>query len=354
MTIGRRAAASALFVIGQAVIATKDNEQFSGVVKRFKSGDIVRIHLDSGGFANFDKSQLAYRLCDTEGCGRKTQSIYRYCDVCLGLNVPVKEEEQPDIEKKGGKEMSFIQYLIDWKKRPNGKKPRNFTCDTNDIHFYGWWRKTKVQNTDEITWAIDIFAKRTGQTYSIEPIYYTENPLKNYKSLNADICAAMNKFMHQTLNGEAHSLDTLQAKARFPVLKIKRIATIDKIILSLREIRDTGIRAGGTRYLEIHGDADDGPTVRFIVDLTMQAIITEGKPPPIEGGAGAMFDGAKKGERHGHRLAVVPQKGNVEDLVKELKKAKEADNKPLQRKLRAIMRKMGHRGASRTIDKSKK
>jgi hypothetical protein len=359
MVMGRRAKAEALFKLGQAVIVTTDGEQFRATVKKFKKSGKVRVIFDSGGEGTIPKEQLSPRLCATEGCNRHPQAQYEFCDVCLGINVvdaeAVEDDPAEDPEKKGGREMGFMQYKIRWQQpKKEGKKPKYFHVNDpeHDIRFYGWWRKTKVVNTDELRYNIDIFAKHAEHEYSVESISYETNPLKNIKSLEADICAAMNKFLYQTINGTAQSLETLEAKARFPVIKIKRMATIDRIILELKACRDTAIRAGGLRLVEIHGDNAESPTIRVFVDLTMQAMGFKGKIPSLE--HGAMFDTAKKGERHGHKLTLQPSSKNVEDLVKQLKAAKDAGNKGLARKIRATLRSMGHRGGARSLDAKKK
>lgn len=165
----------------------------------------------------------------------------------------------------------------------------------------------------------------------------------------------MNKFLHQTVNGHAESIDNLQARARFPVIRIKRLATIDQILLKLREIRDTSIRAGGERLIEIHGDEEDkdAPRVRFILNLTTQAMGMKGRVPSLLDGG--MFDKPiQKGAKHGERLKLIPSEGNVQALVKALKEAKEKDDQPLARKIRATLRKMGHRGGGRSLEKKAK
>jgi hypothetical protein len=357
MTVGRRAKASAIFQVGQPVIVTSDGVQFNAVVWKFKDDGKVRVKKEDGTKVSVSKFQLTPRQCLTEECGRIPRPECAYCDICMGINPADAQDEPPEPDedpmKKGGREMSFVQYDIIWEKRSNGKRAKFFKCKLEDhnVEFYGWWRKSRNMNDDRIVYAIDIFAKRNGHDYTIESIFYDKNPIKDVRSLNADLNAAMNKFLHQTVNGHAEALDTLQAKARFPIIHIKRLRTIDALILKLKEVRDTGLRAGGKRLVEFKGDEDEGPTVRVFVDLTTQALVLKGKVPDLE--TGSVLDAAIRGEK-GRKLSIKGDSKNVDSLIAELKKAKAENNTATCRKIRQLLRKLGHKGGSRTAVKKGK
>jgi hypothetical protein len=162
------------------------------------------------------------------------------------------------------------------------------------------------------------------------------------KSLNADICAAVNKWFHCHEVG-AESLSTIQKRASEPIVRINRLATIDTLILKLKEFRDTAIRCGGNRFLFFEGDHKGDPKFGLHICVTDQAIALQGKVPSLY--AGAVFDNVTgtRGERP-KRLEVVATPGNARSLIDQLKAAKARGDVAEQRKIRATMRKVGIKG----------
>lgn len=242
----------------------------------------------------------------------------------------------------------FNQYGVKW-----DKTMVNFKAATTEgIDFYGWWRKMEVRGSDQVAYAIDMFARRiidkVEREFTIDSLTYVDvDPRKSIKSLNADICAAMNQWFHRNLHDNANNLDQLYKQAKHPTLYLTRIGSMDALILRLKEFRETAIRCGGSRLFEMTGDKP-GPTIHVVVNVTDQAIMLEGKVPRIKGGHGSIIDHAAetKGKDPGRAKTATstPMEGNVKSLVERLKSTKDRGE---ARKLRAVLRKMGHSGGAR-------
>jgi len=233
-----------------------------------------------------------------------------------------------------------------------------FTGDDYDgigVEFHGCWRKARFgEANNEKCWAIDIWARRNGQTYAIQSIpYFEKDPREDIRSLNADIGAAVSKWFYYHLNGNILSVDDWRKKAEHPMTRITRLETIDRLILKLREVRDTAIHAGGERQVDIRGDDESCPPMRIFINVTSQAIALKGKPPSLYDGA--VFDnieGRKSGHNHktkGHSITLTPDDSNVEVLVAQLDAAKAAGDKSEARRIRGTLRKIGHKGGGRTF-----
>lgn len=243
-----------------------------------------------------------------------------------------------------GNEANFNRYEVKW----NPEKTFFSFQVLEGIGFYGWWRKSKIMKTETEVFCVDMYAKyedSEGRTrdYTIDSIPYDTDPRISMSSLNADICAACNRWFHHTINGNSHSIETLQKQADHPTVRINRIETIDRLLMKLREVRDTAISAGGTRIASIEGDERGSPTMTIIIDVTPQAIALEGRIPPL---ASAAMDRVVTGER-GEKVVNVPDSKNVQALVEQLKRADPVN----ARKIRATLRSMGHRGGSRSMAK---
>lgn len=227
----------------------------------------------------------------------------------------------------------------------------NFSFDTQGVHFYGWWRKATHN-----LFSIDIYAiwerkdergEKVKDEFTVESIQYHDgDPRKNPQSLDVDITAACNKWFSTKLNGSLKSLEELLRLAKNPTIRVTRVETIDRMIMKMREFRDVAIRSGGTRILTLTGDHPQDIPIHIAINVTAQAMLMQGKPPALD--KGGMYDGikGKRGEKvEAKRIVNIPDKANVEELKAQLKASKD---KKEQRKIRAILRKMGHKGGARS------
>ena len=297
----------------------------------------AKVQKDSGGLRIIKLKYLTKlpTRCRTKGCTRPAKRN-GYCKICfkrLSAELPELDDDRKPLK----------YYGIDWdKSRVNFK----FATD-NGISFYGWYRKMKLRSADALGYAIDIFAKRDEREYMLDPVVYVEDPRENPKSLDADILAAATKWYTQSLSENVARLDRLQKLAGSPRVHFKRLESLDRTILKLKEFRDVAIRAGGTRLFEMKGDNDSEPSVSVVVNFTMQAMGLKGKTPSLY--QGAVFDAATEGGREKDRrragvIANVPDKGSVKDLVDLLHRSKDEKER---RKIRATLRKMGHKGGGK-------
>jgi len=259
----------------------------------------------------------------------------------------------PVVKLKSVSGKGFEMYGVKW----NPEKV-NFKVESQEtgIHFYGWWRKSKVTSTQELVYCIDIYAVREGKDFTVKSItYYETDPREQLKSLNADIIAVLNRWFHENLRDDVYTIDHLLAQAKHPSLKITRLSTIDNLILRLREYRDTAIRAGGQRIVELRGDTE-APPVMINMDLSAAAYALKGRPPAIDSGMGLVVDTAgENGNRRKDmprptRAVHIPDAGNVSAIVKQLQDAKASGDEAMARKLRATLRKMGHKGGARLVN----
>lgn len=222
-----------------------------------------------------------------------------------------------------------------------------FGFDYEDVRFHGWWRKIKVD-----LFAIDIYAKKeveggTFREFAIEGLHYREDPRSNMDKLDSDIIARCSWWFRVKLNGQAELIDELIRKATQPTVVIRKVQSIDKILFTLREFRDTAIRCGGRRYFEIAGDAEK-PTMLLDVDLSslkgnVPALIAPAAPPrpgqPPQ----------KKSAESKPRAASAPVEGDVAELLQKLKAAKSNGDQAAQRKIRAALRAKGHKGGIKAV-----
>lgn len=267
------------------------------------------------------------------------------------------DAEQDQIAVAGS---GFRQYPIKW-----DNQMCNFTLDVVShgvkLHFYGWWRQTRFGRAqDEIGYAIDLFCKyeKDGTPYelTVAPLMYANDPRRNMESLNADICAAANQWMFKRLSYNAQTLDDLIQRAKEPTIVINRLETIDRIITQLRDFRDTAIVSGGTRTFTAHGDSGD-QKINIRINVTAQAIALEGKPPSLVTGslADAVLRTRSQNRRGAHdadpdnrprRLTPTADPANVQALVRKLR---DTTDKSEQRKIRGLLRRMGHKGGARNV-----
>ena len=252
-------------------------------------------------------------------------------------------------ERKGKKEsrttspnVGFNQHNIKW-----DKDNINFTFKAENGKFYGWWRKTAM--ADDTAYAIDLHVEYNGHRYNVDTLSYLgTNPLDDIYSLNADICAAANKWFYYKCEETFDTIEQLKLKADKPTITLRRLESIDNILIRLREFRDTAIRSGGFRCIIMNGDDeknDPSGGLRIQIDLTSQALGLNGRVPRLlEGGALDDIGDGKKSKKGHSAPRAAASKESVDILMKQLKKSTDKTEK---RKIRAKLRKMGIHGGTR-------
>lgn len=238
-------------------------------------------------------------------------------------------------------------YKIKW-----DKEKINFYFDTDDgLHFYGWWRYAKILHTDTMFNAVDVYVKREHDDPNqymdvcVDSLTYPEDPRENLQSLNADICAASNRWFYQNFNGEVRAIDQLIKQARYPTIHINQLGTLDRLIMRLKEFRHVAITSGGTRLCELAGDKKNPPLL-VSINVTEQAMALKGKAPTIL--QSTLMDSALRTKRGGdiraNAVSITADPENVKALLNQLKQTRD---KGVARKIRAMLRAMGHRGGAR-------
>ena len=267
------------------------------------------------------------------------------------LKVKLEEltsEREEDNKAEEFKAKAFTQYNVTW-----DKVGVNFRFEAEGGKFYGWWRKTKVKEGG-VMYAIDLHVEYKGHKVMVKTIGYTEDPRKDLKSLNADLCAAANLWFYRQCDSTFETIEEVMERANKPTVTIRKMETIDKILIQLKEYRDTAIRCGGRRVFMFTGDdPDNDPSgeMRIDLDLTPQSIALEGRVPSLHQGVmldNVADDKSKKKRGRGKALKVEGSSENIQALLKKLDKT---TDKTEARKLRGQLRKMGHTGGARTKTK---
>jgi len=228
----------------------------------------------------------------------------------------------------------FTQYKIQW-----DKYKANFNSLTGSIKFYGSWRQARIfeeDGTESMAYAIDLFVTHNEKTYPVECIRYIKDPRSHMGSLNADICAAVNKWLYFKCSGTLKTIEELQHKSDSPVVEFRKSGSIDRLIFRLKEFRDTALRYGGFRALTLEGDIPGGPVVTLQTNLTDESAKLKGRVP------GLFESEATLTPRR--TLSKIEDKGAVTELLEKLQDTKD---KAQQRKIRATLRRLGCRGGLR-------
>jgi hypothetical protein len=302
-------------------------------VVKFKPSDEVNLILE-GGELGFGR---VLRTLEAEG-----KAVIKMSD---GKKVKVKLEslrlddvgEGPDFDGSG-----FTQYDVRW-----DDITVNFRVKNENALFYGWWRK--ISNT---SFAIDVNCKYLGKEYNCDVLYYDRNPRKNIDSLNADICAAVNKWLYCKCKGHIETIKSLEMKATKPTVHFETIESIDRLLIELKDYRDTAIKTGGLYTYIFTGDKAGDPTMGIELRFCRQAKALQGNVPSLYTGAmldhsADMADGTGKSARRRKDKGDVskPMSTNIDSILERLKTT---TDQAQRRKLRAVLRKMGHRGGTRS------
>ena len=305
----------------------------------FQPGDGVCITLPSGKvetgkITRIIKKEKKAILCLASG--KKIRVLLKQLIPDTDLDEAGFVEEPDEFEAQG-----FTQYDVRWDDRYI-----NFRCKNELGMFYGWWRKVSQE-----AFAIDLYCQFQGKSYNCDVLCYTEDPRDDPDSLNADLCAAINKWFYYKCRGDFETIKSLELRAIKPAIKINTIETIDKILLGLRDYRDTAIKSGGYYTFMFTGDDVNDPSMRITLDLSKQAHGLKGRVPSLYTGAALDFatdienmPRSKSKQKAQHPTNHTVFQGNIEEIIKRLK---ETTDKAQQRKFRAILRKMGHKGGAR-------
>lgn len=339
MTVGRRAAGKVWKPnVGDRVMVHDDEGvPVFGTIKKMGEAKSV-VASDTGPrwiIRNVDLAKIP-----TCKCSKPATKPDGLCDSCR----PFEDAQTVDRYKSG-----FNGNIITWS---NDKAFCKFDTD-NGIHCYGMYRKNRIHTRGEgeqIVHVIDLFATHKGTDYTINSLVYYKDPREAMQSLNADIVAATQRWAHINLQNGAETIDSLKMRANKPTIHVNRIQTLDRMILQLKEVREVAIRCGGARLVQFMGDTETSPPLTVTIDVTKQALLLEGKVPPInEAGHYDIAQDVRRGDKT--VTAIRPEKhhadpGTIKALVKRLGETKD---KAGQRKIRALLREMGHKGGARAL-----
>lgn len=286
-----------------------------------------------------------------------------------------KAKKSKKVSKRSRKKgRGFKHYEVQWDKSGGS----GFVVKTKDRRFFG-----EVQKRPD-RYIVDILTTVKDEPVKVETIEYTDTDKLNESSLASDINAAIEKYLHdapyesdrchicgdpghRSINAGNLCVQYLKKKLERPVMKIRRIDTLDSLIQRLKDFRETCVRAGGNRGFVLAGDNEDTPRVWLEVDFTAQAKMLEGKSIPagqtsrIDQQATAMIKENKgsKTKLGGQKPkdsketesaaetspAPLTSQGSIETLLEMLENT---TDKVERRKLRAKLRKLGHRGGLRS------
>lgn len=356
---------------------------------KWKTGERVTAYIGEGKQELGTIVGVSPKFCRVKFDSGKTDNV-THDRVALAPEGDDLPEVKRDLNSAGGvKGNGFVHWPIHWydfhneriKPNESGQIAKDEWKDAHvakfkadGVEFRAEWRKTRLHNDNNQGvdgYCIDLYVKDDpkAQGWLARSISYFYDPRLGQgglPSLNADICSAALLWMGRTLNGGRKTFEDLAMRANHPTIHINRAETIGRIIMKLTEFYKTAITAGGQRTLEFHGDREGEVGLRISVDLTAQAIALDGKKAPsiamgsildvVKGagqgtGATAVVKDAE-GKARGRAIVNTPSSGNVDSIVKMLEAAKASGDKAQQRKLRAALRKMGHRGGARAANKS--
>lgn len=251
-------------------------------------------------------------------------------------------EEDPTVGE------GFNQYPIRW-------RDTNFSFTVDKTRFYGSWRRAEFDSGDGNKlhgYALDMWAVHNAKTYLCDSnLVYPlgKDPRSEINNLNRDLCSAANLWLFEVKSkvDGVHMLDDVHKRATRPTIRFTRLGTLDTVIRRLMEYRETALRAGGERVIGIEGDDAADPVIEIHINLTDQAAALRGSRTPnlFEG---QVFDKLgnkrKDGSRGDSPLALMPDEENVDALLELLASTDDVKQK---RRIRATLRKIGHKGGGR-------
>lgn len=287
----------------------------------------------------------------------------------------VKKTRKKVSKRSKKKGRGFKHFEVEWDESSGG---RAFVVKANNRRFFGEVRRESESCT------VDILTTVKDEPVKVESIEYTDTDKLSKSSIVNDINAAIEKYLHdepyesdvchvcgspehRSINAGNLCVQYLKRRLERPTMVIRRIDTLDSLIQRLKDFRETCVRSGGSRGFSIMGDTEDSPQVWLEVDFTAQAKMLEGKTIPsgqaerLDQQAIAMIrqnkgsktkprdvtpeSPRKKRTKTKESVAPLTSQGNIETLLEILENT---EDKVERRKLRAKLRKLGHRGGLRS------
>jgi hypothetical protein len=299
---------------------------------------------------------------------------------------------RPSLRVRRGQE-GFAQYGIEWQniereplnfvKNPKHKPEHAhyfraaFNGPYGTISFAGELLRTaNAHNIDmAVMYAAIMYAKFNGAVFAMKTIDWgTDDPRQpqpncdkhsGINEMNKDICAAMNKWMWRHISGDVPTISDYVSMARHPIMVYSTLDKLDADITALQQVRSLAMNSGGTYQATINGDGvpkqwrGPAPKLTVVCDFTTQAIIAEGKAPPIRGGGILDSAGKSGGKRRGRKPSSIPAPSgvdmtNVEQMRAEIERLNtlhretgDPNAKSAARRLRGELRKLGVKGGAR-------
>ena len=158
----------------------------------------------------------------------------------------------------------------------------------------------------------------------------------------------------------------LKSLVKAPIIRIRKLPTLDNLIMELTRVRMDTLRCGGERGLAIQGDTADSVRPWMTVVLSRYAVALQGRQVPSIGSfilpedmpqtKSPVAAKGKKGRRARKAGASLPppptpsaSTGSGSDALNSLvSKLADATDPAEKRRLRKALRKLGHRGGARS------
>lgn len=330
--------------------------QYPGTVMGQKPGKQTEVFFDDGDTQLVPRDQLE------EGPEEiQTEAPMTGDNEDPELEVEEFEDEPTGRDPQGLTMGGFYTNAIKWLDDP---PMINFALQMKDdthglVRFHGQWRKTMFNGHERVAgFAVDIWATiveartQAERVFSLDSITYVgEDPRKNLRSLNADICSACNRFLYfRGQKVDIKSILELYEQAHRPQIRLHSLVALDRLCLDLKAFRDTAIHCGGHRVFEIIGDkhVEGNPRLSITVELTKQAMALDGKIPSLYSGGMADAAAKIKGRVRPEDIEHVQVSTESTNALVERLATLGPEDKSEARKIRAALRKMGHRGGTRT------
>jgi hypothetical protein len=218
----------------------------------------------------------------------------------------------------------------------------NFELVVEKLRFYGSWRMSQGDD-GELFYVVDLFVALPKHDLFVRSIRYEEDPSEDLRSLNADLCIAVNAWLYdRTGKRRTETIADLELRAKRPQMVMTTLKQLDSMILELRTARDEALRRGQRRTAQLRGSRPGDPQLAVVIDLSGRK---SGKPLPLDPAAEEVRRIITEAIEERATVVDAEKQRTIDDLAGKLKRTK---SKSEARRLRAHLRRLGHRGALHT------
>jgi hypothetical protein len=235
----------------------------------------------------------------------------------------------------GGQRRGFNQYPVEW-------RGENFELVAEKLRFYGSWRMTQ-DDGDVLVYAVDLFVALPERDLFVRSIRYESDPSVDLRSLNADLCVAVNGWLYdRTGRRRTEAIADLELRAKRPVAHATTLQRIDAMILELKTARDEALRRGQRRTARLRGSWPSDPALAVVIDLGGKK---SAKPIPLGPADEEVRRIVTEAVEERATAVDAEKRREIDELAGRLRRTR---SKSEARRLRAALRRLGHRGALHT------